>query len=172
MSTPQETLTYELQELMSAESQLIGVMPKWKGAASSPELSEAIRAQLALAKAHKKRLQEVGALLGCDLNGPSNATMEGLVSEVQAVLDELQLSAARDAALVAVAQRVEQYEIAAYESAIALAKTLENEEAVALLEASLQEQVRTEKSLQQLAESTILPRAEEESSAPFSNRAS
>lgn len=171
MSTSQETLEHELQDLMSAESQLIAVVPKWKGSASSPELSEAFRASLAQTKEHKKRLQEVGTLLNVDLNGESCQAMEGLVGEVQSLLDNQQLSAARDADLVAAAQRVEQQQITAYGSVIALAKELGHEEAVVILETTLQEEVRTEKSLAQLAETTILPRAEEESSAPFSNRA-
>jgi ferritin-like metal-binding protein YciE len=61
----------------------------------------------------------------------------------------------RDAGLIAAANRVEHYEIAAYGSVLAFAKTLGIQEALALLDATLTEEKKADQKLTQLAETSI-----------------
>ena len=61
----------------------------------------------------------------------------------------------RDTGLIAAANRVEHYEIAAYGSTQAFAKTLGVNEAVSLLEATLAEEKKADEKLTELAESSV-----------------
>ncbi len=60
-----------------------------------------------------------------------------------------------DAALIAAAQRVEHYEMAGYGTVCTYAKMLKEREVLKLLKATMAEEVATDKSLSELAESTI-----------------
>ena len=64
-----------------------------------------------------------------------------------------------DAALIAAAQRVEHYEIAAYGCARTFAQALGLDEDAALLQQTLDEEGETNKKLTQLAESVVNPDA-------------
>jgi ferritin-like metal-binding protein YciE len=67
--------------------------------------------------------------------------------------------AVRDAGMIAAAQRVEHYEIAAYGTARTYARMLGNDEAARLLQQTLDEEGETDKKLTQLAESRVNPQA-------------
>lgn len=68
-------------------------------------------------------------------------------------------TAAIDAGLVAAAQAVEHYEIARYGTLKAWAQQLGFEEAAALFEATLNEELATDKKLTQLGEAQANPKA-------------
>src|SRR6185295_18576187 len=61
----------------------------------------------------------------------------------------------RDAVIIGSAQRVEHYEIAAYGTAIAHARLLEQDDVVELLEASLEEEKAADEKLTEIAEQTV-----------------
>jgi ferritin-like metal-binding protein YciE len=79
--------------------------------------------------------------------------MEGLVKEGAEAISEDASPAARDALLIAAAQRVEHYEIAGYGSVKTFAKILGEDEAAELLEETLGEEVETDEKLTKAAES-------------------
>ena len=82
--------------------------------------------------------------------------MKGLISEGEdRHRVDIDQSSLRDAGLIAAANRVEHYEIAAYGSARTFAEILGLTEAAALLEQTLQEEKRADQKLTQLAESMI-----------------
>jgi ferritin-like metal-binding protein YciE len=62
----------------------------------------------------------------------------------------------KDAALIAAAQRVEHYEIAGYGTVRTFASLLEDDEAVELLEQTLEEEKETDQKLTEIAESINL----------------
>jgi ferritin-like metal-binding protein YciE len=68
--------------------------------------------------------------------------------------------AVRDAGLIAAAQRVEHYEMAAYGCARTYARQLGQQQAASLLQQTLDEEGMTDKKLTQLAESLINLEAE------------
>ncbi|MGF6634132.1 ferritin-like metal-binding protein YciE [Paraburkholderia sp. MM6662-R1] len=85
--------------------------------------------------------------------------MEGLVEEGQEQIDEIEKGPVLDTALIAAAQKVEHYEIAAYGSLIALAKQLGETAAVTLLNETLQEEKATDDKLSLLAEEKVAAEA-------------
>jgi ferritin-like metal-binding protein YciE len=81
--------------------------------------------------------------------------MEGLIEEGQEQIDEIEKGAVLDTALIAAAQKVEHYEIAAYGSLMALGKQLGETTAVQLLGATLKEEKSTDEKLSLLAEEKV-----------------
>jgi ferritin-like metal-binding protein YciE len=81
--------------------------------------------------------------------------MKGLVKEGESIVDDIDESPLRDAGLIAAANRVEHYEIAAYGSARTFAQTLGLTNAVSLLAQTLQEEKMADQKLTQIAESMV-----------------
>jgi ferritin-like metal-binding protein YciE len=157
MTTLPEIFEHELKDLFSAESQLIAALPKMKKAASTPELAQAFETHLAQTREQKARLQEIAKMLDTSLGGHTCKAMQGLIEEGSELMEEFEPSPARDAALIAAAQRVEHYEISAYGSACALAKALGHNEVAALLDKTLQEEGDTDKLLTEISLNTVVP---------------
>jgi ferritin-like metal-binding protein YciE len=88
--------------------------------------------------------------------------MEGLIEEGSKLLEEEGTEAIKDAALIGAAQKVEHYEISGYGTARSLAEQLGLDEAVALLEQTLNEEKETDEKLTQLALNDIAQSASSE----------
>ena len=82
----------------------------------------------------------------------------------QAMEDTDDGTATRDAALIIAAQKVEHYEIASYGSLVQLAKTIGLDEAVNILQTTLDEEKETDVLLTELAVSSVNINAENEPS--------
>jgi ferritin-like metal-binding protein YciE len=78
--------------------------------------------------------------------------MEGLNEDGQEQIDGIEKGPLLDTALIAAAQKVEHYEIAAYGSLITLAKQLGETESVKLLADTLEEEKATDQKLSLIAE--------------------
>ena len=126
--------------------------PRWAGASTSDDLRQGFEEHLEQTKAHAQRLQTIFERLGKKAKGEKCKGMEGLLKEGNQALDEDMQDAVRDAAIIAVAQRVEHYEISGYGTARTFANLLGDSEAAALLEQTLDEEKETDRKLTQLAE--------------------
>jgi ferritin-like metal-binding protein YciE len=82
--------------------------------------------------------------------------MEGLIAEGSEIMSMDGEPAAKDAALIGAAQRVEHYEIAAYGTAHALADQLGLDSAAELLNETLDEEGEADKTLTKLATGGLL----------------
>lgn len=151
MNTLDELLVDELRDLLDAEKQLVKALPKMAKAASSQELKSAFQEHLEQTKGQVARLEQVFELIGQKARGKPCKAMQGLVAEGQETMEEEGADEILDLALIGAAQRVEHYEMAAYGTARAIAKALGNQEAVQLLQATLQEEELTDKKLTQVA---------------------
>lgn len=143
---------HELQDLHSAESQLVEALPKMAEAASSSELKQAFSHHLEQTRQHVTRLENILDQLGEKANGETCEGMKGLIKEGEKVINETGDSSVKDAALIAAAQRVEHYEIAAYGAARTYAEQLKQEDAKDLLQATLNEEGDADRKLTRIAE--------------------
>ena len=159
METLSEVLEEQVQDVYNAENQLIKAMPKMAKKASTPELKEAFTMHLEETKVHAERLSQVAKLLGIKPTGKVCAAMKGLVEEGSEVLEEEGKNAAIDAALIAAAQRVEHYEMAAYGTMRSLAEVLGHDQVVALLDETLEEEKAADAKLTEVAEQNVYPGA-------------
>jgi|SRR5580692_3409546 ferritin-like metal-binding protein YciE len=151
LHTLKDLLIDELKDLYSAETQLVKALPKMAKAASSNELKAGFSEHLEQTKNQVGRLERALELLDAAPKGKTCKAMKGLIEEGGEAIETKAPDAIRDANLIGAAQRVEHYEIAAYGTARAFAKTL-NEDAVAsLLQETLKEESETDQKLTALA---------------------
>ncbi len=155
----QKLFESELRDILSAEKQILKVLPRMIKAATSAPLQDAFKAHLAETKGQVVRLEKVFELIGKPARAKLCKAMQGLVEEASELLEEDADPAVLDAGLVASAQRVEHYEIAGYGTLGAYARRLGHDEAAALLKQTLDEESATDKKLSALAEAIINPEA-------------
>jgi ferritin-like metal-binding protein YciE len=141
----------QLKDLYSAETQLIKALPKMAKAATSPDLAQGFEEHLEQTKGHASRLEEIFDALNEKPTGRTCKAMKGLVEEGAEAIDENASPAAKDALLIAAAQRVEHYEIAGYGTVKAFALLLGEEKAAGLLEQTLQEEAETNEKLTEVS---------------------
>jgi ferritin-like metal-binding protein YciE len=146
-----DVLQHQLDDLMSAERQLVVALPKMAQAAFHDELRTAFEEHLVETRGHVDRLQEIFGQLGRSPSGETCKAMQGLIAEGEEVIATDGDRAAKDAALIAAAQRVEHYEIAAYGTARSLADALDHREAKDLLDQTLDEESNADKLLTKVA---------------------
>jgi ferritin-like metal-binding protein YciE len=123
--------------------------------ANSEELKRAFKEHLEQTENQIARLEQIFTTIEKSPRGKKCVGMEGLIEEGKEVLSEKMEAEVRDAALIAAAQKVEHYEIAAYGTVRAYAELLGEEEAVQLLTETLEEEAATDEKLTGIAESTI-----------------
>lgn len=148
----QELYVDELKDLYSAEKQLTKALPKMAKAATSEELREGFEMHLEQTMGHVQRLEQIFDMLGAKGSGKKCLGMEGLIKEGSEVMNEDFEDSVMDAALIAAAQRVEHYEIAAYGTVCAFAKLLGETEHTSLLQQTLEEEKETDEKLTELSE--------------------
>lgn len=141
----------ELRDLYDAEQQLVEALPEMAKAASDSELKKALQEHLKETKGQVQRLERVFKNLGEEPSGKSCEAMEGLIAEGEDILEAKGSAAARDAALIAAAQRVEHYEIAGYGTVVAYARTLRRNQDVEILEETLEEEKHADELLNDIA---------------------
>jgi len=145
----------EIKDLYDAEKQLVKALPKMAKAADSDELRQGFQEHLDQTKGHVDRLEKVFDIMGKKASGKKCEAMQGLIEEGNDVIEEIDASPLRDAALIAAAQKVEHYEIAAYGSCRTFAEILGRSDAAELLEQTLEEEKTTDEKLTELAEGMI-----------------
>jgi ferritin-like metal-binding protein YciE len=165
-------LVEQLKDIYSAERQLIKALPKMAKAATTEELSSGFEEHLEQTKEHVQRIETILEEMEESTKGPVCKGMEGLVKEGSEVIDDDEFEGeAKDVALIAAAQRVEHYEIAAYGCVRAYAEQLDMDDAASLLEQTLEEEKETDEKLNQVSEK-LVENAEGEAAEPeqVSNR--
>ena len=152
-----DVLIEELGDLHSAEQQLLDALPKLAAAAHSYELQEALESHLEETTHHVERLDQAFAEMGIRFAPTKTCqAMKGLIDESDDVIAATGDSVAIDAALIGAAQRIEQYEIGAYGTARALAGELHLDPTSALLDRTLDEEAKANKTLTKLATGGML----------------
>lgn len=145
----------ELRDIYNAEKQITRALPRMAKAAESPELQQAFTKHLKETEGQIQRLEQVFKELGQAVRGKKCKGMEGLIEEGKEKLEEEGEPQVVDAALIASAQKVEHYEIAAYGCLRTYAELLGYTQAAQLLQQTLQEEEATDKKLTELGESGI-----------------
>ena len=153
LETLNELLIEQLQDLYSAENQIIEALPKMAEAASSPELKRAFQEHLRQTEGQVERLEQCFEQLDTEAEGNECKCMKGLLEEGEDLMDEDAEPEVLDAGLIAAAQRVEHYEIAGYGCARTYAQLLGLKEVASSLQQTLNEEKETDQKLTELAES-------------------
>jgi ferritin-like metal-binding protein YciE len=151
LQTLRDLFVEQLQDLHSAETQLVQALPQMAAAASHDELRQAFQHHLEETRDHVTRLDEIFGELGESASGTTCKGMQGLIEEGREIVATGGDPTVLDAALIAAAQRVEHYEIAAYGTARTLADELDLDHAKDLLDQTLDEEGAADKLLTKIA---------------------
>lgn len=180
MNDLNDLLKHEIQDLYSAEEQILEALPKMVDKAKHPELKKALNDHLKVTREHIKRLDKVQQMLNVEETGGKKERllsrlfksshkckgMEGLIEEGESIMSEDMSQEVLDAAIIASAQKIEHYEICAYGTTRTYARELGMEDVARILEQTLNEEYYSDDLLTELAESRINQKAEKAGSAP------
>ncbi len=148
-----------LKDIYYAEKQILRALPKMAKNANSPELKQAFEAHKQETEGQVERLQQIFEMLDKPARGKTCDAILGIIEEGKEIMEDFAGSPALDAGLVGAAQAVEHYEIARYGTLKAWAGQLGMKEAAALLDATLQEEIKTDKLLSGLARNPVNAKA-------------
>jgi len=149
----------ELQELVSVESQLADALLRMAAAATHPALKDLLIHHRAETETQKQRLVTILQKHGADPEVHTDQAMQALVKETRKMLGMLTGDDLRDAGLLASAQKLEHYEIAAYGTAAALAGQLDLRDEQKMLHRTLDEEKQIDALLTELAKREVNPDA-------------
>lgn len=168
-------LRHCVQELYSAEEQIIEAMPAMIAKAENPSLKQALEQHLRVTENQRERIDQVRQMMGADEEsvtkysgilsnffgaGSKCKGMEGLIDEGQKIMSANLSSEVMDAAIIGGSQKIEHYEIAAYGTARTYAQELGLSQVAQLLQQTLDEEYRADEILTTLAVSGINENAE------------
>jgi len=149
-----------LKDIYFAEKKILTALPKMAKAAQSDALRSAFEKHHTETEGQVDRLEQIFEMIGKKAQGKTCDAIMGIISEGQEIIKEYKSSPALDPGLHAGAQAVEHYEISRYGTLKAWAEELGLPEAAKLLEATLQEEKKTDVALTKIAESTVNQAAE------------
>ena len=141
----------ELHEMYHAEDQIIKALPKMIESANSNELRNALSNHLEQTRTHVERLEQVLRIHNEEIEGTKCKGMQGIIDEAKDLIKHDDNLDVRDAAIIASAQKVEHYEIAAYGTLRTWAGLMDHDEAARLLQQTLEEEGEADKKLTQIA---------------------
>jgi ferritin-like metal-binding protein YciE len=151
LTTPRDLLIQEIKDLYSAEIQLIKMLPRMAKAATQAELKDAFSRHLEETRRHSLRIEKIMTKLNVSPRGRRCKAMEGMLEKAREVIEGDAPPVIRDLALIAVAQKVEHYEMAGYGCARTLADLIGESELADTLQESLDEEGATDKLLTEVA---------------------
>ena len=137
------------------EKQLGTALQLMSRIAAHPTLKDALRYHHDQSRTQMGRLESILSNHGSSAYVHSDQAVEALLTETEKMLRLVKGSALRDAALIASAQKIEHYEIAAYGTAAALAGQLELRDEQHMLHLSLEEEREFDLVLTKLAKGEI-----------------
>ena len=149
----------ELRDTYDAEKQMTKALSRMVKVASSVKLRAAFEAHLEETRGQVERLEKVFASLDEKVRGKHCDGMAGIIEEGKSVMEEDFDETTMDAYLIAAAQRVEHYEMAAYGTLVEWARAMGHWDAANLLQQTLDEEKAADENLSSLAEGGINQKA-------------
>lgn len=155
MKTLEDLFEHQIQDLYSAEDQLVNALPKMAKKASNEKLENAFNKHLEETKTHRDRIQSICEELNISAQGEKCIAMEGLIREAEHFMEEEMEYDVLDAGIIAEAQRIEHYEISAYGTAARYAKELGYDSVASTLQSTLDEEYQADQKLTHIAENRV-----------------
>jgi ferritin-like metal-binding protein YciE len=151
-----------LKDIYYAEKKLLIALPKMAKAARNADLKTAFEKHAGETEGQVQRLEQVFDIIEEKPQGKKCPAIEGLIEEGSEIGKDYKGSPALDAGLLAAAQAVEHYEISRYGTLRTWAEELGLEDAVKLLDETLDEEKATDNALTELAEGVVNQEAQAE----------
>jgi ferritin-like metal-binding protein YciE len=149
-----------LKDIYFAEKKILATLPKMAKAAQSPDLQKAFEKHRGETEGHVARLEKVFAAIDKKPQAKTCDAIVGITDEGAEIMKEYKGSPALDAGLLAAAQAVEHYEMSRYGTLRTWAEELGLNDAVRLLNQTLEEEKKTDAALTKIAETLVNQQAE------------
>lgn len=145
----------QLKELYWAEGVMIPMLNDTIQNASSKDLITVLEKHRVDTINHISRLDKIFKAIGIDAEILINEAISCFIIEAEDVSVLIRQGVVRDAAIIAILQKIKHYEIACYGTMRAYAIALREEDVVVLLEQTLEEEKEADLALSYIAESHI-----------------
>jgi ferritin-like metal-binding protein YciE len=151
----QDLFVLKLKALYDIETQLIKALPKMAMKSDDEDLRMGFEEHLEQTETHATRLEEAFGILGQKPAKTKVEAIRGLIADTEWIIKNVSGPEARDAALIASAQYVENYELTGYSIASTWATLLGYDDIAELLNATADEERAASEKLTGLAASKI-----------------
>lgn len=155
IQTAQELLAYEVRKIEDAESQASKALQQMSRDVRNKQLAQLLEQRLK----QGQRILETARKASEKLDGKSpraqNAAARGLIEEAQSLVGEVRTPEMKEAAVIAGAQGLEHYCIAAWGTVKALAREAGEQELVKAMERAVEEGYRWDEQMSKLAEGRV-----------------
>jgi ferritin-like metal-binding protein YciE len=143
----------QLQQLHSAETQITEALPKMIDKSTSPDLKRALETHLQETKSQVGRLEQILQQSTGKVESKKNKGIAALITEGEDIIKDAVDNSVRDAGIIAAAQKVEHYEIAAYGTVRSWAEILGEMQPSELLDQTLDEEKHADEVLTTISDS-------------------
>lgn len=156
LETLDDALLHEMSDLLSAEQQFAKALTKVKNNAAGEEVKKLAAQHYEETQQQIDNLKKAFEALGEKPEKMVCKGAQGICEENDSIIkEEKPKGVVKDVALTSGGMRIEHYEIAGYNSAIALAKALKKREVVQLLQANLKQEKEAARKLESVASSLL-----------------
>ncbi|MDX2203641.1 MAG: ferritin-like domain-containing protein [Hyphomicrobiaceae bacterium] len=159
VKTMEDLFVETLRDIYYAEKQILKALPGMVRKAGNAKLKDALETHREETEGQVGRLEKVFKLLGVPARGKKCDAIEGIIAEAKEHMEDIEDPKVLDAGMIGSAQAVEHYEITRYGTLIAWAKQIGQDDAIALLEANLEEERHADELLTEIATTTVNPAA-------------
>ena len=150
-----ELFHHDLTRIYWAEKALVKAIPEMIKKATNAELIDALKDHLSVTENQVGRAEEVFQAIDAKAQAVECIGIKALIEEAGEAMKQSDDPSVRDACIIAAAQKVEHYEIAAYGTLHAYALALGFNEAASLLEETLNEEKEADQALTSIAEEHV-----------------
>lgn len=150
-----ELFLHTLKDIYYAEKQVLKTAPTLADNADSSKLADLFRAHKDETQTHIDRLEKAFQSLGETPKAVKCQAIDGIIEEIQEVIEECDDADTLDAGLIMTAQAAATYEITRYGTLASWARTLGLTEAKNLLQENLDEAKDTDSRLTRIAEDKL-----------------
>jgi ferritin-like metal-binding protein YciE len=155
VKTMEDLFVETLKDIYYAEKQILKALPTMVKKAGSKELKKALETHRKETEGQVDRLEDVFKQLDVAARGKKCEAIEGIIAEAKSHMEDIEDPEVLDAGMIGSAQAVEHYEITRYGTLIAWARQLGHDDAIALLEANLEEEKNADQLLSEIAEAAV-----------------
>lgn len=155
LQSVEELFLEGLQYAYDTEQQLTQALPKMAQASSTPQLREAFEQHLLETKQQVGRAEQIFQLFGKQPQTKPNKVVQAMNQEVEQMIQNTDQNPIRDAALIVAGNQVEHFEMASWGSLRTYAQLLGKQEAVNLIQKTLDEEKQADAKLTALGENQV-----------------
>ena len=148
MQTAHELFIHEMEDMLDAENELVEALGKQAEESTNPQVKKAFLSHQSQTQKQVQRLEQAFQSIGEEAEETECAGIRGLIEEHDKFKnDEDPAPDLLDIFNVGAAEKVERYEISAYEGLIRLARMMKHSKAAQLLSQNLKEEQATLKKM-------------------------